>query len=67
MYISKPGQLPEAELDIMRVLWNSGIAMSVSEIVAALSLSRSWKNATANLETTGEKYKPVPVPVLSPA
>lgn len=49
MYKSKPGQLPNAEFDIMRVLWDRAIPMSAIEIVGALSLSRSWKNATAHV------------------
>lgn len=49
MYIPKPGQLPKAELDVMRVLWEHDRPMSASEIVSALSQSRSWKTATAHV------------------
>ncbi|MBP5235954.1 MAG: BlaI/MecI/CopY family transcriptional regulator [Clostridia bacterium] len=49
MYLQKQGQIPEAELDIMRVLWESGKEMSVSEIVSALSNKHLWKNPTATV------------------
>ena len=44
-------RLPEAELDIMMVLWKAEQPLTVSEIVGILSGSgvRSWKTATAHV------------------
>lgn len=42
-------RLADAELDIMRVLWNAGEPLKVSEIVEKLSATRSWKTQTAHV------------------
>lgn len=41
--------ITDAELDIMRALWQSGRSMRVSEIVEKLSETRSWKTQTAHV------------------
>lgn len=41
--------ITDAELDIMRVLWQTGHPMRVSEIVEKLSETRSWKTQTAHV------------------
>ena len=42
-------RLADAELDIMRVLWDSTTPMRVSDIVKKLSATRSWKTQTAHV------------------
>lgn len=42
-------RLPEAELDIMKVLWSSQKPLKASEIVKSLSDKHSWKVPTAHV------------------
>ena len=42
-------RLADAELDIMKVLWNTADGAKVSEIIKELSASRSWKTSTAHV------------------
>ncbi len=45
----KLDRLADAELDIMRVLWQAGCGLKASEIVKRLSETRSWKTQTAHV------------------
>ena len=45
----KLDRLADAELDIMKVLWNSDDGAKVSEIIKELSVCRSWKTSTAHV------------------
>ena len=42
-------KLPDAELDIMKVLWRNETALKASEIVKKLSDKYSWKVPTAHV------------------
>ncbi len=42
-------RLSDAEIDIMKVLWQSGEALSARSIVKALSENRAWKTQTAHV------------------
>ena len=42
-------RLTDAELDIMRVLWQKNVPMRAAEIVKSLSETRSWKTQTAHV------------------
>jgi predicted transcriptional regulator len=42
-------RLADAELDIMRVLWQTREAMRAAQIVKQLSETRSWKTQTAHV------------------
>ena len=42
-------RLADAELDIMRVLWQKNVPMRAAEIVRSLSETRSWKTQTAHV------------------
>lgn len=42
-------RIADAELDIMRVLWQTGRSLRASEIVKMLSETRSWKTQTAHV------------------
>ena len=42
-------RLADAELDIMRVLWQKDVPMRAGEIVKSLSETRSWKTQTAHV------------------
>ena len=42
-------RLADAELDVMRVLWQSSVPLRASEIVKQLDASRSWKTQTAHV------------------
>lgn len=46
---NKIERLPDAELDIMIVLWNSTAPMRAGDIVKKLSETRSWKTQTAHV------------------
>lgn len=53
-----PERIPEAELEVMLVLWQGGRPMTVGEITKTLSETRAWKAATVHvlldrLETRG--------------
>lgn len=41
-------RIPEAELDIMMVLWHSDRALTVGEITKTLAEARNWKTATVH-------------------
>ncbi len=47
--MSATERLPNAELDIMRVLWNSDGPQKASELTAALSKDRAWKRQTVHV------------------
>lgn len=42
-------RLTDAELDIMRVLWQNGEGLRAGQIVKLLSETRSWKTQTAHV------------------
>ena len=42
-------RLSDAEIEIMRVLWNAGKPMRAGEIVKTLSGTHSWKTQTAHV------------------
>lgn len=42
-------RLSDAEIDIMKVLWQSGEPLCAREIVQLLSENRSWKTQTAHV------------------
>ena len=42
-------RLSDAEIAIMRVLWEKGSPMRASEIVKSLSETHSWKTQTAHV------------------
>ena len=42
-------RLSDAEIDIMKVLWKTGEALSAREIVKSLSENRAWKTQTAHV------------------
>ena len=46
-------KLPEAELDIMKVLWGENIPLKASEIVKKLCPKYSWKVPTAHVILSG--------------
>lgn len=41
--------LPDAELDIMRVIWSAGEPLCASDIAKRLGGSRGWKTATVHV------------------
>lgn len=41
--------LPDAELDIMRVIWSAGEPLCASDIAKKLGGSRGWKTATVHV------------------
>ena len=47
--VKKLDRLADAELDIMRVLWQADGCLKASEIVKCLSETRSWKTQTAHV------------------
>ncbi|MBR4072257.1 MAG: BlaI/MecI/CopY family transcriptional regulator [Clostridia bacterium] len=56
--MSATERLPNAELDIMRVLWKEGRPLKASELTRSLSEERDWKRQTvhvllARLQTKG--------------
>ena len=42
-------RLPEAELEIMLILWREGRAMTAGEITKSLAEARGWKSATVHV------------------
>lgn len=42
-------RIPDAELDIMMVLWHSDTPLTVGEITKILSEARNWKTATVHV------------------
>ena len=42
-------RVSDAELDILRVIWENGEPMKASEIVKALADSRTWKTQTCHV------------------
>lgn len=47
--MSATERLPNAELDIMRVLWNSEHPLKASELTKELSEERAWKRQTVHV------------------
>lgn len=47
--MSATERLPNAELDIMRVLWSSEKPLKASELTNALSEERAWKRQTVHV------------------
>lgn len=45
-------RLPDAELEVMLVLWHRGEPMSVAEIAHALAPEHQWKTATVHVLLT---------------
>ena len=50
-------RLSDAEIDIMKVLWQTGEALSAREIVKLLSENRAWKTQTAHVLLTRLEQK----------
>ena len=57
MTMEKIERLPEAELDIMMVLWRSEIPLTVGEITKTLLETRNWKTSTVHvlMDRLGER------------
>ncbi|MBR6559181.1 MAG: BlaI/MecI/CopY family transcriptional regulator [Clostridia bacterium] len=55
--MEKIERLPEAELDIMMVLWRSEIPLTVGEITKTLLETRNWKTSTVHvlMDRLGER------------
>ncbi len=47
--MSATERLPNAELDIMRVLWSSETPLKASDLTKALSEERDWKRQTVHV------------------
>lgn len=47
--MSATERLPNAELDIMRVLWGAGAPLKASDLTRSLSEERAWKRQTVHV------------------
>lgn len=47
--MSATERIPNAELDIMKVLWTAGAPIKASELTKALSEDRDWKRQTVHV------------------
>ncbi len=47
--MSATERLPNAELDIMRILWRAEVPLKASELTNALSEERAWKRQTVHV------------------
>lgn len=48
-FMSATERLPNAELDIMRILWREGRPLKASELTTMLSEERDWKRQTVHV------------------